>query len=783
MIIIFFIYGLAFFVLGLAVILYPKKGSAFTLANNFWRLGVFGLAHGINEWLDMFCLIYPPYKDILHIISLPILVFSFLCLVKFGLKQIISTKQKFFVSNNVLPPFLLVIWAVLTLTSRDPFWYGEIWARYLLAVPGASLAAYALIFEAAVFKKENLFSVARNLNIAACAFLIYGCLGGLIVKEAEFFPASIFNYKVFIDVFGIPPQVFRAFCALVIAYAIVRVLKVFNWEARNRIIALLERVKKYDSELELRIDERTIHLVDMNEELKREVAQRKCIEEQLRESTSVLIEAQRLSSIGSWSWIVASDTVKWSVELYAISGRNPDLPPPAYAEHPSLYTAQSWEMLRQVVDRAVRFGEPYDLELDMIRPDGTIRHTEARGEVIKDQAGRVVRLHGTVQDITERKKTEAQIKFLNLRYQAILSAVPDIITEVDKNKVYTWVNKAGFEFFGEDVIGKEAAFYFVGEQETYSKVEPLFKGSEDVIYVESWQMRQDGEKCLLAWWCRVLKDSGGNVTGALSTARDITVHKKVEDILKGDKETFERMVKESSQQLVETERELDKTKRLADMGMMAASVAHELRNPLAAIQIAAYNIKKKCAGQLIDKHIFNIEKKVSESDQIINNLLFYARLKNAHYEKISIYDILEECISSAENRFKEEKVSLVRNLSEVRGLLIEADSLQMRECFTNILNNAFDAVSGKEGRIEIAAARVDSSHIEILIKDNGIGIGEEELKKVFDPFFTTKSKGTGLGLTVCSQIIYLHNGAIDIQSKEGEAACVTVVLPFKKKER
>ncbi|MBM4135884.1 MAG: PAS domain S-box protein [Nitrospira sp.] len=120
------------------------------------------------------------------------------------------------------------------------------------------------------------------------------------------------------------------------------------------------------------------------------------------------------------------------------------------------------------------------------------------------------------------KQSEEALRSLSLIYEAILASVPDIIMEVDNNKVYTWANKAGYEFFGNDVIGKEADFYFEGEQKTYSIVEPLFKGSEDVIYVESWQRRKDGEKRLLVWWCRVLKDSSGNVIGALSTARDIT---------------------------------------------------------------------------------------------------------------------------------------------------------------------------------------------------------------------------------------------------------------------
>ncbi len=111
--------------------------------------------------------------------------------------------------------------------------------------------------------------------------------------------------------------------------------------------------------------------------------------------------------------------------------------------------------------------------------------------------------------------------------------------EVDENKVYTWANSAGYKFFGQDVIGKEAAGYFEGEQDTYHEVQPLFAGEEDVVYVENWQRRIDGEKRLLAWWCRVLKDSNGRVTGALSTARDITDQKRAKDALLASKADLE----------------------------------------------------------------------------------------------------------------------------------------------------------------------------------------------------------------------------------------------------
>jgi PAS domain S-box-containing protein len=145
----------------------------------------------------------------------------------------------------------------------------------------------------------------------------------------------------------------------------------------------------------------------------------------------------------------------------------------------------------------------------------------------KDPDHVVVTLH----DITELKKREESLWRLSSRYEAILAAVPDIITEVDIHKVYIWVNETGLEFFGKDVIGKEASHYFIGIQDTYQRVQSLFDGDESVTYVESWQRRRDGEPRLLAWWCKVMKDTEGRVIGAVSTARDITKRVQSEQTL------------------------------------------------------------------------------------------------------------------------------------------------------------------------------------------------------------------------------------------------------------
>ena len=106
--------------------------------------------------------------------------------------------------------------------------------------------------------------------------------------------------------------------------------------------------------------------------------------------------------------------------------------------------------------------------------------------------------------------------------EVLANIIPDIVAQVNNDKSYVWLNRAGLDFFGEDAVGKEASAYFEGEQTTYEKVASLFEGDKDVTYVESWQRRKDGQKRLLAWWCRSLKNDKGEVVGALSTAHDIT---------------------------------------------------------------------------------------------------------------------------------------------------------------------------------------------------------------------------------------------------------------------
>ncbi len=185
----------------------------------------------------------------------------------------------------------------------------------------------------------------------------------------------------------------------------------------------------------------------------------------------------------------------------------------------------------EILDRILSGEHIEQYETVRRRKDGQDIQISLTISPIRDPEGRIIAASTIGRDITNHKRVETTLRELSLRQDAILAAVPDIIMEVDNDKVYTWANKAGLEFFGEDVIGKEAQYYFEGEQETYFEVQPIFSGDESTVYIESWQRRKDGQKRLLAWWCRVLKDGEGGVTGALSTARDITERKLAEEAL------------------------------------------------------------------------------------------------------------------------------------------------------------------------------------------------------------------------------------------------------------
>jgi len=230
----------------------------------------------------------------------------------------------------------------------------------------------------------------------------------------------------------------------------------------------------------------------------------------------------------------------------------------------------------------------------------------------------------------------------------------------------------------------------------------------------------------------------------------------------------------------ETQKKLEEAQHLSEIGVCAATIAHELRNPLGTMKMSLFNIKQKNKDPSLDSHLEHIEQKILESERVITDLLNYSQTKTPQYQAISIMDILDECIVSCQNRHPQWNVEIQKRYDCEKNDSIEADSLYITQLFCNILNNAFQAFPNKEGRLTIELNyQQEKNYCRVVFQDNGIGIAEADLPKIFDPFFTTKPKGIGLGLSICQQLVDLHGGKVSINSLIGAGTELYIQLPIK----
>lgn len=251
--IVFFVYGMAFFAMGISILIQPKKGSAFSIADILWLLAGFGLVHGINEWLDMWAII-KGRSEFLDLIRWLCLVVSFIFLFEFGRRLFIVNihegspawgKEVKRYIGWWLPPVLGLFVFIIGITSHDFWKVGSIWARYLFGFWGASLTGFGF-FAYYRYERETLkpLGVKGYFLWGGLSFLTYGFLSGLVVPKGEFFPSNYLNTESFFLSVRIPVQVFMAGMALVAAFAVGGMLKIFNWETKGRLQGTLESLQK-----------------------------------------------------------------------------------------------------------------------------------------------------------------------------------------------------------------------------------------------------------------------------------------------------------------------------------------------------------------------------------------------------------------------------------------------------------------------------------------------------------------------------------------------------------
>ena len=232
-----------------------------------------------------------------------------------------------------------------------------------------------------------------------------------------------------------------------------------------------------------------------------------------------------------------------------------------------------------------------------------------------------------------------------------------------------------------------------------------------------------------------------------------------------------------SKKIKEAQAALVRSEKLAAIGQLASSVAHELRNPLGVIKNALYYLNMLEVGKKnadIKENMDIISKEVENSNKIISDLLEFSRIKKPalHLENINavVKDILKRLAKRPDVKISTE---LEDNLPDIK-----VDVLHIQQVFYNIATNALQAMD-KGGSLKIKTELTDD-FIETSFIDTGSGISEENLDKIFDPLFSTKPEGTGLGLSVCASLIEGHGGVIDVQSKVGEGTTFVVKLPVNK---
>jgi len=370
-----------------------------------------------------------------------------------------------------------------------------------------------------------------------------------------------------------------------------------------------------------------------------------------------------------------------------------------------------------------------------------------------------------------RRRLEEESRKLMSRYQAILETTPDIIMETDVNKVYVWANQAGFDFFGPDVLGKEMSYYFEGEQDTYAKIRPLFDGDKDIVGFESWQQRKDGEKRLLEWRCRVLKDENGDVLGVLSTARDTTDPKRLEE-------------------------QLRQAQRMEAIGRLAGGVAHDFNNLLTGIKgyielaLRGGGIEDACRQDLTE--VLNLADRAA---QLTRQLLAFSRRQPLAPIVLNINDVVENSVKMLK-RLIGEDIAL-RFVPDAELGNTRADPVQIEQVLMNLAVNARDAMpDGGKLTIETRNVTLDDDYaathakvepgcyVMLAVSDSGCGMNAETKRHLYEPFFTTKtpSKGTGLGLSTVYGIVKQHGGHIWVYSEPGEGATFKIYLPCVEEE-
>jgi PAS domain S-box-containing protein len=412
-------------------------------------------------------------------------------------------------------------------------------------------------------------------------------------------------------------------------------------------------------------------------------------------------------------------------------------------------------LVREVLDK----NAIEDRAIILRRKDGRAIHCLISCAATRDTAGDVLRIQGTIVDVSERRQMEVHLRKEQEFVRSLVASFPDVIAVLDLAGVYTFISP-----LVQDVLGRPASDFLgksLGEsvhQEDAAKLRSTFQrvalGQGTDSQFEYRTKHANGTWRVLRASASPLYDAGGKISGVVASARDVTDSKR-------------------------TEQQASQKEKLAAMGEMMAGVAHELNNPLTAILGISDLIRERAVDESMRHQIDTVLKQARRAATIVQNLLVFSRPSILKQTKVQIDLVVKQALDAQRPSLQQKKIKV--EFHAAPGLPpIEGDPKLLVQGFSNLISNAEQAigVARDNGFLRISAVLKDGK-IALDFSDDGPGIAPENIGRIFDPFFTTRrpSGGTGLGLTISQAIVKEHGGKIEVESTPGAGATFRVLLP------
>ena len=418
---------------------------------------------------------------------------------------------------------------------------------------------------------------------------------------------------------------------------------------------------------------------------------------------------------------------------------------------------------REMIERD---GHVTDYEVEFKRKDGSTIPILLTGHVRYDQHGNVIGYEGLNVDLSHRKLMERELQEAYDFMNEIIRSSPNSIMATDMDGNIMFWNRAAEETLGysaSEVVGK------MNIEKIYPdgmarKVMQMLRSSEygNVGRLRSFPMvyvRRDGEVVEGTLSAAIIYDAKGNEIASVGSFVDLR-----------ERLEMERALRRTQEQLLQSE-------KLAAMGRLTSQVAHELNNPLYGIMNTLELLKTEISPQSKRRKILEMaHSETIRLSEMLRKMLSFSKPDQEERQPVKINSVLDEILLLHEKQFRELDIKIDSRFAQ--GLdLVNASKNQLRQVFLNMIANARDAMP-TGGTLTVTTAG-NSEEISVEISDTGIGIPEENLKKIFDSFFTTKDeiKGVGLGLSVCYGFIQDHGGDIKVKSQVGAGTTFTITLP------